>query len=160
MRILLKKISDTTHRLEIIRDDHSREQVHLSSRSFVVHDLLHYAVETQAGLKQSFWGLLASGRRLAELHEKATDPDTHKASMASEAEVTEAVVSVLTGVIQGHADASAAIEGLRRLFSAQGREAPAWFTPDFVERVRDQMRRLKGEWRALPYGREMQLTFN
>ena len=88
-----------------------------------------------------FGGQLASGMTLAELHDAMGGAG--RAGAAVEAMITEA----------------AAIGGLGRLFEAQGRDVPIWFTADFVERVREHMRRLMGEWRALAYGREMQLAF-
>ena len=71
--------------------------------------------------------------------------------------ITEAVVGVMTNVVRQDIPAGAANEGLGRLFQAQGRAMPIWFTAD--ERAREPMRRLAGEWRALPYGGEMQLAF-
>lgn len=158
MRIALTKVCDDTHRLALIRGDGRHETVELASRSFLWHDFLHYAVETNARLHKSFWGLLASGRTLAELHDAMGGADG--AGPADEAMITEAVVGVITNVVRRDIPAGAAIEGLGRLFQAQGRAMPIWFTADFVERVREHMRRLMGEWRALPYGREMQLTFS
>src|SRR5262245_27424857 len=101
MRILLRKISDSKHRLEIVRDDGSRESVELASRSFLLHDFLHYAVETRAGLKASFWGMLAAGKTLADVHEAMAGADAAARAelMRGEAAITEAVAGVLTGVI-------------------------------------------------------------
>jgi hypothetical protein len=155
MRIALTKVSDDAHRLALTHDDGWHESVELASRSFLWHDFLHYAVETNAGLRQSFWGLLASGKTLAELHDAMGDC----ARPAAEAMITEAVVGVMTNVVRQDIPPDAAIEGLGRLFEAQGRDMPVWFTAVFVERVCEHMRRLMGEWRALPYGREMQLAF-
>jgi hypothetical protein len=161
MLIRLKKISDATHRLVLVRDDGTGESIELVSRSFLRHDLLLFSVETNAKLQQSFWSLLAAGRTLAQLHEANGPRDragTEKAAHG-EAAVTEAVVGVLTNVVAGQATARAAVEGLARLFEAQDRDVPAWFTAEFVERVREHMRKLTGQWRALPYGGEIQLTF-
>jgi hypothetical protein len=161
MRIRLTKVSDAEHGLELIRDDGTRESIALASRSFLWHDLLHYAVETSAGLHQSFWGLLASGRTLADLHDAMGAGDGANSAPAgrTEASVTEAVVGVLTNVVRERATPRATIEGLMRLFEAQGRELPIWFSADFVERVCEHMRKLMGQWRSVPYGGDMQLTF-
>jgi hypothetical protein len=157
MRIRLTKLSDARHRLALIRDDGACESIELASRSFLWHDFLHYAVETNAGLHQSFWGLLAEGRTLADLRD-AMSEGAAKAG-ASEAAVTEAVVGVLTDVVRERAAPGAAIAGLSRWFEAQNRELPTWLSADFVERVRDHMRRLMGEWLAVPFGGEMELVF-
>jgi hypothetical protein len=161
MLIRLKKISDTKHRLELVRDDGTRESIELVSRSFLRHDLLHYSVEANGKLQHSFWGLLASGKTLAELHDAMGTGDRVGTGRPppTEAAITEAIVGVLTNVVAEHATARAAIGALTRLFEAQEREVPNWFTADFVAGVREHMRKLMGRWRALPYGGEMELTF-
>jgi hypothetical protein len=156
MRVRLTKLSDAKHRLALIRDDGACESIELASRSFLWHDFLHYAVETNAGLHQSFWGLLAGGRTLADLRDAMSEGAAPAG--ASEAAVTEAVVGVLTDVVRERAAPGAGIAGLSRWFEAQNRELPAWLSADFVERVRDHMRRLMGEWRAVPFGGEMELS--
>jgi hypothetical protein len=87
------------------------------------------------------------------------DPSARSELMRSEPATTEAVVGGLTSVIQERADVAGALEGLNRLFEAQERELPDWLTAEFIERVKDQMRRLRGEWRATPFGGEMRLLF-
>lgn len=61
MRVLLTKISEERHRLDIVRSDGSAEGRELDTRSFLVHDLAHFAVEQQAHLEGGFWGSLAAG---------------------------------------------------------------------------------------------------
>jgi hypothetical protein len=174
MQITLRKISDLRHRLEIIRNDGSRDTVELASRSFLVHDFLHYAVETGARLEASFWGMLASGKSFKDVHESfaMVCPSDRATLLQSEAAATEAVVGALTGVVQERtqerakertherASGEAAIAGLTRLFEAQERVLPAWLTVEFVDGVRERMRRLRGEWRAVPFGGEMTIEFD
>jgi hypothetical protein len=169
MQIVLRKISDLRHHLEIIRNDGSRDAVELASRSFLIHDFLHYAVETRAGLEASFWGILASGKRFKDVHESfaMVAPADRAALLQSEAAVTEAIVGALTSMVQDRAqgraqepvDAEAAIAGLTHLFEAQERALPAWLTVAFVDGVREHMRRLRGQWRAVPFGGEMVIEF-
>jgi hypothetical protein len=161
MQIALRKISDLRHRLEIIRDDGSRDAVELASRSFLIHDFLHYAVETRAGLTPSFWGMLASGRSFKDVHESfaMVRPAERLDLLQGEAATTEAIVGALTSVAHERADAEVAIAGLARLFEAQERALPYWLTIEFVDGVREHMRRLRGEWRAVPFGGEMVIEF-
>jgi len=161
MQIALRKISDLRHRLEITRSDGSRDAVELVSRSFLIHDFLHYAVESRAGLKATLWGMLASGKSFKDVHESfaVVCPAERDALLQSEAAITEAVVGALTGVVQERADAEAAIAGLTRLFEAQERALPAWLTAAFVDGVREHMRRLRGQWRAVPFGSDMAIEF-
>lgn len=160
LTIRLTKISDTTHRLAVVRPDGSVEEAELPSRSFLIHDFIHYAVEWTAGLRQSFWGLLASGRTLAELGaamqpEDGVTPDL----LATEPATTELVVGCFTGLAHDRATPAEAIDGVRRLVEAQGRAPPDWLTLDFAIAVQARLRALRGEWKALPYRGTMELIF-
>jgi hypothetical protein len=162
MQIRLRKVSDLRHRLEIIRDDGSRDAVELASRSFLIHDFLHYAVETRAGLTASFWGMLASGRSFKDVHESSAmvRPAERLELLQGEAATTEAIVGALTSVAHERAAAEVAIAGLARLFEAQERTLPHWLTIEFADGVREHMRRLRGEWRAVPFGGDMVIRFD
>ena len=54
MLIRLTRLTNERHRLEVVRDDGTREARELETRSALPHDLVHYAVETEAGLGASF----------------------------------------------------------------------------------------------------------
>lgn len=166
MLIRLTKLSDRRHRLEVVRADRTREAVELETRSFLLHDFIHYAVESEAELRDSFWGGLAGGRTMAELYaamKEATRDDIEKAmataAATTETATTEAVVGVFTGLAQGRSTPDETLEGVGRLFEAQQRAVPPWLTLAFAERVKERLRHLTGEWRALPYGETMELTY-
>ena len=67
MLIHLTRLTNERHRLEFVRDDGTRETHELETRSSLLHDLVHYAVETEAGLNASFYGRLASGKTYESL---------------------------------------------------------------------------------------------
>jgi hypothetical protein len=81
MRILLTKLNDASHRFEIVRADGSGERAELETRSTLLHDLVHYAVEAQAGLTSAFFGRLASGDALAELADRGPFPPQSELAM-------------------------------------------------------------------------------
>jgi hypothetical protein len=60
LRIAFHKISGQRHALEIVRAGGRRERVECETRSYLTHDLLHYAVEAEACLQDGFWGRLAA----------------------------------------------------------------------------------------------------
>src|SRR5690349_8596018 len=64
MRITLVKLSDQRHRLEVCRDNGTTEGVELETRSLLLHDLVHYAVEQEAPIPDGFWGMVAGGAPL------------------------------------------------------------------------------------------------
>lgn len=48
MRISLTKLSDARHRFSYLRADGSGETLELETRSFLIHDLVHFALENAA----------------------------------------------------------------------------------------------------------------
>lgn len=160
MLIRLTKISDLKHRMTAIRADGSRETVELVSRSFLLHDFIHYAVETAARLTGGFWGLLASGKGMGELALAMRPAEgIDMRLLASEAATVEAVVGCFTGLAQDRATPEESIDAVRRILEPQGRQPPPWVTLEFAVAVQEKLRRLKGEWKALPYGGTMELQF-
>ena len=57
-----------------------------------------------------------------------------------------------------HSKASTASKN--NLLSASGEKIPEWFTEEFVERIKERMRKLVGQWNGTPFGSEMTLQFN
>lgn len=153
LTVRLRRISPTHHQFAYVRSDGSGECAELETRTLLFHDLLHFAVETEAGLKQSFYGKLASGSSFADLREDAL------AMQAGEAATTERVVAAMTAAIQSQAPSEQVLARFRELASALGETGPEWFTCDFVERVRERMRRLRGEWKGTPFSGTMTLSF-
>src|SRR5215471_7120274 len=90
MLVRLTRLTNERHRLELVRDDGTREARELETRSALLHDLVHYAVETEAGLRGSFYGQLAGG--------KTYDALTEQPSNDPEAMQTEAVVGRIQGI--------------------------------------------------------------
>lgn len=152
--VRLKRLSPIHHEFAYVREDGSGEAVSLETKTLLFHDLLHFAVETEAGLGDSFYGKLTAGRSLAELKAGAME------MQAGEAAVTERAIGALTGAISSGSPADQATTAYRRLEEAMGGPPPAWFDAPFVERVRERMRRLTGEWKATPFGETMTLTFS
>jgi len=152
LTVRLRRLSPRTHELAYARADGSGERLELETRSFLFHDLLHFAVETEARLGRSFYGTLAraeSYRTLAEATEGS----------GGEIGQTEGVVGRLTGYWKGQRDAAAFVARAREQARELGGEMPAWFTEAFVRGVEERMRRLLGEWNALPFGETMTLEF-
>lgn len=150
--IRLTRLSPTHHGFEIVRGNGSVEFMALETKTFLTHDLLHLAVETEAGLKSSFFGMLAAGASY-----KALAADTMP--LAGERLVTERIVGPLTSVAQGKRDAKDFVASLSLMFAATGDEVPAWATPAFVEGALARYRALAGRWKATPFGQTLELRF-
>jgi hypothetical protein len=155
MLIRLTRLTNERHRLEIVRADGTREAHELETRSALLHDLVHYAVEAEAGLEASFYGRLASGTTYAALTaEPATGPESMQ---------TEIVVVRVQGIAKtdtwSEVDPASFAESIAAGFRAVGDEPPAWLTGDLIVRVRERLRRVQGQWRATPFHQTLALEF-
>jgi hypothetical protein len=151
LTVRFKRLTPTHHEFAYVRADGSGEAVTLETKSLLQHDLIHFAVETEAGLRQSFYGKLASGLTLGRIAAE---------TLAGEAAATERAVGAMTGALKTDAPGERIVAGFQTLGEALGEPATPWFTADFVERARERMRRLEGEWKATPFGGTMSLTFD
>ncbi|MEZ4317097.1 MAG: hypothetical protein R3F61_06325 [Myxococcota bacterium] len=61
MEIHLERHDPEHHHFVVVRDPFPRVDVLLESRSMLLHDLVHYAVEASGRLDHGFYGLLAAG---------------------------------------------------------------------------------------------------
>jgi hypothetical protein len=155
MLIRLTRLTNERHRLELVRDDGTCEALELETRSALLHDLVHYAVETEAGLAASFYGQLAAGKTYEALSaEPSCDP---------EAMQTEGVVARIQGIAKNDVwsgvEPDTFAESIAAGFRAVGSEPPAWLTGDLIVRVRERLRRVQGRWRATPFHQALELDF-
>jgi hypothetical protein len=155
MRILFHKTTDERHVLEIVRADGRREREDCETRSFLVHDLLHYAVESEARLTGGFWGNLGKGKTLADMNDRTGQA---MAGASAEMALIERLVGALTGAVKGKS-AKEMVAALGTYAAALGTTNPIWLTEPFVVAVQEHMRRLLGQWKATPYGAAMELDW-
>ncbi len=129
----------------MVRDDLSAEAVELETRSLLLHDLVHLAVETEAGLTRGFWGMIASGVSLDNLRLDPDDP------AATELWIAEALAGPMQSVWNERLPAERYLELVR------GRTPLVDDT--FVDRVRGRLRALTGHWRATRHGQTMEVRW-
>lgn len=153
--IRLTRVSPTHHRFEYRRPDGSGETIEMETRSLLFHDLLHFAVETEAGLRGSFYGVLA---KIGGYEELSVAGGT---ALGGEIAITERVVGALTGALRSEADLDAEgfVAQVTEFLDVYEERAPRWLTPGFVLAVRERMRALEGRWKATPFGEAMELEF-
>ena len=141
------RLSPTHHRFEAIRADGTRDQREFETRSLMTHDLVHFAVESEAELRGGFYGTLADGANYDAPRE------------GSEAMLIENTVGPIQGALKGDIDPDGFAARLRDVLPALGLTPPDWLTGDFMRRVLERLRQLQGQWRATPFGRTMELRF-
>jgi hypothetical protein len=149
------RISPTQHRFDYTRPDGSGESRIFETRSTLRHDLVHFAYETEAGLTDSFYGLLAKGATFDDLAGKGADAFEPGVEIG----LTERIVGPLSGVAYGDTEPQAFLVGFARYLSSQGEAMPAGLTLDLVRRVTERYRRLHGQWKSTPFGETMTLNF-
>jgi hypothetical protein len=151
VRIELTKLTDDEHRLRITRADGTTEDAVLETRSLLIHDLVHYAVETEAKIEDGFWGLLASGVSMAKLSDRtATNMTTNPISPGIV--LAESLVGPMQSLVQDRLEPKIFLEHGQRF-------APTIVNEDFIDRVRARFRSLQGHWRATPFHQTMELTW-
>jgi hypothetical protein len=154
MRIRFEKLSGERHVLEIVRSDGGRERIECESRSYLRHDLLHYAVEAEARLEEGFWGRLARGATFEQLNDRTGSTMTDSDPMLA----IERIVGALTSAAKGF-EAERVFEGFREYATAIGVSVPHWLSSEFVAAVKERMRKLEGRWKATPYHGAMELAW-
>ncbi len=158
MRLHLTKVSNSHHRFAYMRRDGTGEAIELETRNFLLHDLIHFAVESEAGLKNSFYGLLARGETYTALSAADIASGAHPGGV--EILLTERIVGAFTSLAKGSASAEQTIAGARHLLAANDEPMPPWLDVAFAERVAERFRRLQGQWKATAFGGAMELTFD
>lgn len=158
LTVRLTKLSNKHHRFAYERSDGSGQRIDLETRNFLLHDLIHFAVESQGRFKNSFYALLERG----ETYESLGDADITDGSHPGGDEIlmTERVVGAFTGVAKGTATPEQVLAGIRNLLDAWEEPMPKWLTLEFAEQVAERLRQLQGEWKATPFGETMELNFD
>lgn len=141
MEVTFTKLADDRHEVAVVRADGSTERRVLDSRSFLRHDLAHWAVEAELGLAGGFWGSVAGGASLAG--EGLAGPDLDLAER-------------LSGPVQTLMRTGAEAAAYRAVVERLG---PAGADPGVADRVHERVRALRGHWNATPYGGAMTLTW-
>ena len=154
LTVHLTRTSATHHRLEIVRDDGSREACELETRSCLRHDLVHFALESEARLADAFFGRLARGVHYLDLGR--VDP---AAGPNDELEQAERIVGPLQSAARAAIDPEAFVARLGDYADATGEPVPRWVTPEQIARTLEHLRRLEGRWQATAFGATMTLRF-
>jgi hypothetical protein len=138
------RLNPTHHRFEAVRNDGAIESRELETRSFLLHDLVHFALESEGGLRDGFYGAIARGG----------------AYETEAAAAIESVVGPLQGASKDDVDPAAFVERFRSVQESIGGHAPEWLSADLIARTVARLRQLQGQWRATPFGETMELVFD
>ena len=142
VEISFTKLSDERHRVAVTRGDGSTDSVELDTRSFLRHDLSHFAVEVELGLQHGVWGAVASGGSLS-----GSGLD------GSDMHLAESLAGPVQTMMRRAADIGEIRVVLERVVPAHLEHA------ELAARLHERLRRLAGHWAATGYGQSMELWF-
>lgn len=127
-----------------------------NARFFPLHDLTHYAVETELGFSRAFYGLIAEGWDIED-----TTGKTARGPLPNEALEAEYIVSAFSAERAGGAVATAGeFNELAATFaSAKGMPQPQPLTDEDLAKVRSRFDELAVKWRSLPTGATLEFVF-
>ena len=148
--VRLVRVSNERHVFEAVRDDGGVERLELETRSFLLHDLVHFALESEGGLSAGFYVKLARG----ESYQAGAE------MFAGETGRIEKVVAMLQGAVSGKVDARDFTARARGAFENLGEDAPDWLDAELIQRTLERLRQLRGRWRATAFGDAMEITFS
>src|SRR5262249_23827160 len=155
MQIRLKKGRDGPDSLACVREDGTSTWRRIQ-RALVFHDLAHYAVETEFGIADGFYGLVASGwsfEAFADAEERSNIPP---AALWVELVVNQFMTEAASGELY---DADAFHENLSRAGEKMGLANPRRLEAEELARVRGRIVDLVARWRALEPSGTLELPF-
>ncbi len=158
LRILLTKHADGSVVLKCIRADGSvtwQRQRQRSAAFFPLHDLTHFAVESELGIRRAFYGLIAEGWEIEDTTGKGA-----RGALPPEALVVERLVGALDLERAGSVTWTAqALDAHANGDSPSSRRTlPRPITDDDLARIRSRLHTLLGQWAALPPGESLELA--
>jgi hypothetical protein len=156
---MITKRTDGGAVLKCVRDDGSetwqKQQGHQAA-FFPLHDLTHFAVESELAIHDAFYGLIADGWSIEETGMRGS-----AARLPADAIFVETVVGTLdTERASGWRwTAEEFNENTARFATNGGRPTPRPITDDELARIRKRRAELFTQWHELPAGETLELTF-
>ena len=138
MEIRYTKVSQDQHTIKIIRADQSTDEAVQESRSYLRHDFAHFAVEIEIPLRGGYWGSVAAGAKLNGMSIRGQD-----------IVIAESLAGPVQGLVR---DEKSRIQAYMAVLETM---QPQLATQDLAARIHEQVRKLRGHWKATPYGSDM-----
>jgi len=159
LSIALTKRPDGGSVLKCTRPDGSitwQKQEGPNATFFPLHDLTHYAVESELGIRDAFYGLILAGWSIDD-----TTGKTSRGPLPDVALFVETVVGTLDSERASGSRWTAAEfnENIARHASNTGRPTPRLLTDDELARIRKGRAELFVAWRELESGGSLELAY-
>jgi hypothetical protein len=159
MQIRITKRADGGAVLKCVRDDGTEDwqkQQGASAAFFPLHDLTHYSVETELGIRDAFYGLVAQGWSIDDTTGKGT-----RGAIPPVAIFVETVVGLFDSERASSArwTAEEFNDNIARHLTRAGGEPSRLLTDDELLRIRKRRAELFDRWYSLPAGATLELPF-
>jgi len=159
VKVQITKRTDGGSVLKCIRSDGTEtwQKNHGPTAAFFpLHDLTHYAVETELGISDAFFGLVAQGWSIEETGQRGV-----AARLPGDALFVENIVGTLDAERASSArwTAEEFNENIARHAAKGDRPVPRALTDAELARIRKRRAELFTLWRELPAGETLVLTF-
>ena len=155
MKIIFKKHDHDNHSLQCIRNDHSTSWMN-GNNFFILHDLMHYAVEKILQLKKGFYGIVNSG---IDMRDFELPKEQRKFQMTEEALFSESVVNLLTiEYNQGNFEAFNAVLGDTYQINNYSFSCRS-ITENEHKEIQNSFHKLITKWNTLNHNQILELEF-
>lgn len=160
LQVQITKRKDGGAVLKCVRADGSetwQKQEGQHAAFFPLHDLTHFAVEQELGIRNAFYGLVADGWSIQDTEGKGP-----RGALPPDALFVENVVGTLDAERASGSRWTAVEfnESTARYAANQGRALPRALTDDDLARLRRRRSELFAQWTALPAGEMLDLRFD
>jgi hypothetical protein len=159
LTIRLTRRADDAVVFELRRSDGTttwQKRIGQVSDFFVIHDLTHYAVETELGFREAFYGLVAAGWDLSDF-----GTPWPRGPLPADALPAEVIVGCFdTARASGEPlTAEACNAAMASYFANAKMPVPLLVTDDALVRVRNRLSGLTARWRTVPVRGTLELPF-
>ncbi|MBM9575995.1 hypothetical protein JWG45_02410 [Leptospira sp. 201903070] len=146
MKLHWIKIDNSSHILKIIRDSAPTEEIILETKSYLIHDLMHYCVESIGDFQNAFWGSLENGKTLSEMS------DQKNPNSDPELQIVELIVGPMQSLWKKRIDEEIVFE---RLLEISILSDPSLF----IKTIHSKMDEVWGKWQSTKFGETMELVW-
>ena len=159
MKVEITKRADGAGLLKCTRADGTetwQKQANRHAPFFALHDLTHFAVESELGVRNAFYGLIADGWEIEETTGKGA-----RGPLPADALFVENLVGTLDMErASGSRWTAEEFNDATAKFAANGgRATPRRLTDDDLARIRKRRAQLFEQWHALRSGHTLTLAF-
>ena len=138
--------------LTFVRDDGSTTSRTISDL-FVVHELMHYAVESTLHIDKGMLGLIAAGREVHEFDAAARN------WLPLEAHHAEVIVAAFEAEVFGSAIPSDFARNVMAICQDVGVPMPDVISDELLGAIRAEFNALRAQWNSLPGGSVLELPY-